>query len=198
MAGHEAHHDGEGDIAPDSPPRDALRALPHPPREHGLDDDGHDKIQGEESPRRGLEQGEGEDADVVAILGEEQAVQHEEAEHGAAHHHAEGLDERRPREEEDDGDEAEHRDEGEGRHLAHEGEEGVDPGHGGAEGGVVPEIAKAHQGEQGHVDEGEPAHPAEQPASRGHLVRLTGGGSTRDMRADRARVPGIGQTKASN
>src|SRR4030095_7151294 len=100
VAGHEGHHDGEGDIAPDSPARHALRALPHPPREHGLDDDGHEKIQGEEGPGGGLEQGEGEDADVIAILGEEQAVQHEEAEHGAAYDHPEGMDEARSREEE--------------------------------------------------------------------------------------------------
>jgi hypothetical protein len=71
---------------------------------------------------------EGEYADKVAVLGEEQVVQHEQAEYRTAHEHAQGDNQPRSRNQDNDEDEKEEGDIGESRHLSHEGEERVDPG----------------------------------------------------------------------
>src|SRR5882724_4403473 len=168
VAGHEAGHDAEGEIAPDPQPRRLRGALPHPERQHALNGHAHDEVEGEERPRLRREQGEGEHAQVIAVVGEEKAVEHEEAQDRAPEEDAERYDDPRPREKEDDGDEQEKRDESENGHLAHEGEEGVDPGNGGAERGVIPEIAEADESEQSGIDESEPASPAEQAPADGH------------------------------
>ena len=178
VAGHEAGHDAEGDIAPHPMPGavpGASTVRLHTQRgQHGLDGQRHDEVEGEERPRLWLEQDEGEHAQVIAVVGEEEAVEHEKAQDGAAEADAEGHDDPRPRNEEDDGKEQEKRNEGENGHLAHEGGQRVDPGHGEADRGVVPEIAEADEGEHSRIDEGEPASPAEQPPASLHY-RAPGG-----------------------
>src|SRR5258705_2404885 len=155
-------------------PRGLRGASPHPESEHGLDGQRHDEVEDEKRPRLRGEQGEGEHAQVIAVVGEEEAVEHEKAQDDAAQADTEGHDDPRPRNEEDDGKKQEQREEGEGGHLAHEGGEGVDPGYGGPDRGVVPEIAEADEGEHSRIDEGEPASPAKQPPAGRHY-RAPGG-----------------------
>src|SRR5207249_635873 len=115
---------------------------------------------------------EGQDGQVIAVLGEDQAVEQHEGHAGATHENAEREHEARPREQRHDGHEQQQeRDAGEGAQVADVRDEGVAPRNGATECRVVPDVAEADERQERRVHDGEPADPAQQPSSRAHACR---------------------------
>jgi len=170
MAGEDASHDADGDVAAASSSDRLGGAPPEPAGQHRLDGQSHREVERDEGPGLRLQQRDGDQAQVIAVVGEEQAVEHEEAQHCGAEKDGYGQDEAWPGKEEDDGNEDQEREVGKDGHLADEGERRVDPARGWAEGQVVPEIARADESEETEVEESEPASPAQEPAAHRHYV----------------------------
>jgi hypothetical protein len=170
MAGEDASHDADGDVAAASSSDRLGGAPPEPAGQHRLDGQSHREVERDEGPGLRLQQRDGDQAQVIAVVGEEQAVEHEEAQHRGTEKDGYGQDEAWPGKEEDDGNEDQEREVGKDGHLADEGERRVDPARGWAEGQVVPEIARADESEETEVEESEPASPAQEPAAHRHYV----------------------------
>ena len=136
-------------------------APPDPRRQHRLDGHAHEKVEREE--RKGLrpQQAERQDAEVVSILAEDEAVEQHEAETGAGQADAEGQDHPRPRDQQDHRNQQhEEREVGERRQMGHVGENGEEPADPGRDRGIVPEIAKTHDRQERRIGHGEPTRPA--------------------------------------
>ncbi len=172
VRGREAQHEAEGQVAADVPAGGGLGAAPHRAREHALDGQAEREVDAEEEPRLRGEQGRGQDAEVIAVLREDQAVEHQEAGRRAGQHHPERHHHARAREQQD---ERQHQQEDrqvrEHRDVADVGERRVDPGHRRGEPQVEPQVAQADETEQARVHRGEPVRPPQQPAPRGHRGR---------------------------
>jgi hypothetical protein len=102
-------------------------ALPHPLRQHRFYRDGHHEIEGEKRPSLGGKQGEREDAQVVAVVGEDEAIEHEEAENDTAEENGDRQDYARPRKQQHDGGEEQERDASERAELTHIGDTCIGP-----------------------------------------------------------------------
>ena len=170
VAGEQAAPEDQGKIPLDSTRRRERGALPHPDRQHRLDGRAQKEVEREKRPGRGREQGDRQDAEVISVLGEDEAVKGEKAENGAGQKNADRQNHGRPRDQHRHGDEhQDDRDIGQHGHVAHEGDDGVEPGRRRRESEVVPEITQTHHGQKGGVDEGKPVRPAEKPPSDAHL-----------------------------
>src|SRR5438034_3221281 len=97
VAGQEAAPKARRQPPTDATPRGARHALPDPLRQHRFYRDGHHEIEGEKRQSFGGKQGERQDAEMVAVVGEDEAVEHEEAENDTAEENGDGQDEARPR-----------------------------------------------------------------------------------------------------
>ena len=169
VAGEEAASEAQGKVPPHPMPRGPGAAPPEPDRQHGLDGQTKEKVKSEKRPGVQLQHDEREDVEVVPVLGEDQGVEHQEAEDGAGQKDAERQDHPGPRDQQHHGDKQEEREGAERGELAHVGEDGIHPGPRGRQRGVVPEIPQTDDAQEGRIDDGKPATPAEQPSSGAHL-----------------------------
>jgi hypothetical protein len=64
--------------------------LPDPGRQHRLDGHAQEDVEAEKDPRLRLQHGEGQDAEVIPVLGKDEAVEQSEDENGAGQEDAEG------------------------------------------------------------------------------------------------------------
>ncbi len=92
MAGHEADGKARREVPSEPAPRASRRALPDPARQHGLDGQGQEEVEPEECPGLRGQQAERQDAEVVPVFGEDQAVEHQEAQCDAGQQHADRED----------------------------------------------------------------------------------------------------------
>ncbi len=170
----EAQDEAENEIPAAGASGGGLGAAPYHEREHALDGQAEPEVDPEEEPRLRGQQGGGQDAEVVAVLREDEAVERQEAGRRAGQHHRHRHHHARPREQQDERDhQQEDRQVGEHRDVADVAERSVDPGHRRGEPHVEPQVAQADEAEQARVRRGEPVRPAQQPAPRGHRARPT-------------------------
>jgi hypothetical protein len=127
MTGEEAAGDGERKNEAPAVPCGERGARPNPAGQHRLDAQAEEEIDGEGHPGPWLEQGEGQEVEVVAVPREDRGVEQEKAGHGSAEDNSERHDHLRPRDQQRQGEEQEERKTGERAHVTEEGDQRVDP-----------------------------------------------------------------------
>ena len=164
VARHEAAGEAERGVQADPAPHRAHRALPDSGRQHALDGQAHEEVEPEEGERLWVEQRERHDAQVIAVLDEEQAVEDGQAQAGGRQKHAEGQDDPRTGDQHRGGHQhQDERDVGEHGQVAEVGHGGVHPAHD-ADRRVAPQIPDADDHQQRDIDRGESVRPAQQAA----------------------------------
>ena len=107
VTGDEAAGEGKAKKEAEAVPRGERGARPDPAGQHRLDAQGEEEVEGEGHPVPWLEQGEGEDVEVVPVLREDRRVEQEKAGHGSSEDNGERHDDRGPRDQQYHGEEDE-------------------------------------------------------------------------------------------
>ena len=170
VTGQEAARQSQRRVPAAPSPWHRCRAFPDPQRHHRFDGQPQDEVHSEEGPGLRREHAESQDAEVVAVLGEDHAVEHEEAHEHAGEEDRDRQHQPGPWEQQHDREKKEQREIGEQREVAQEGEHGVDPTWPRRERRIMQEIAQPDDDQENCVGQGESVRPAHQPRASTHVA----------------------------